>query len=147
MHFWHPSAIRQPDCNAASPFDRRQHVGRKLEGTLSRGPCEGDLELVRYNVKCGVDINYAHSEILATPLVACLLAGQGEVAQFLLDSGANPHLLSEFDGLTPIQATRQAGLPAVAQRLRELGVREPAAKPQPVLKSWSLILVWGRRAA
>ena len=41
--------------------------------------CTGDLELVKYHVKCGVDINYAHPEFLSTPLVACALAGQEQM--------------------------------------------------------------------
>ncbi|TDP64131.1 ankyrin repeat domain-containing protein [Roseateles toxinivorans] len=105
--------------------------------------CEGDIELVRYHVKGGVDINYAHPEFLATPLVACILARQEPIALFLLASGANPHLLSEFDGLTPIQAARQVGLPAVERRLCELGVAEPAVEAQR--KSWWRF--WGKRAA
>ena len=84
--------------------------------------CSGDLALVEYHVKAGVDINYAHPEFLATPLVASILAGQEQVALFLLEQGANPHLLSEFDGATPIQAARQTGLARVEARLIELGV-------------------------
>ena len=74
--------------------------------------CDGDLELVSYHVGRGVDVNYAHPEFLATPLVACILAGREAVALFLLDSGANPHLRSEFDGLTPVQAARRSAPPS-----------------------------------
>ena len=88
--------------------------------------CDGDLELVRYHAERGVDVNYAHPEFLSTPLVACSLAGQESVAMYLLEAGANPHLHSEFDGLTPIQAARQAGLPRLEARLVELGVSPPA---------------------
>lgn len=84
--------------------------------------CEGDLALVEYHVAQGVDIDYAHPEFLATPLVACLLAGQEAVALFLLAQGANPQLRSEFDGLTPLQAARRAALPRVEAKLLELGV-------------------------
>ncbi|PTT85557.1 ankyrin repeat domain-containing protein [Pelomonas sp. HMWF004] len=91
--------------------------------------CEGDLELVRYHVKGGVDINYAHPEFLATPLVACMLAQQEAVAQYLLANGANPHLHSEFDGLNPLQAARKAGLKAVEQQLLALGAQEPPPRP------------------
>jgi ankyrin repeat protein len=90
--------------------------------------CEGDLELVKYHCKNGVDINYAHPEFLSTPLVACTLARHEEVALYLLESGANPHLPSEFDALTPLQAAQQANLPALEARLRHLG----AVSPQPV---------------
>jgi len=89
---------------------------------LFNAACAGDLALVEYHVKNGVDIDYAHPEFLSTPLVAAILAGQEAVALYLLDRGANPRLHSEFDGLTPIQAARQAGLVRVADRLRALGV-------------------------
>lgn len=96
--------------------------------------CEGDLALVEYHVKAGVDINYAHPEFLSTPLVAAILAGQQEVALYLLAHGANPRLPSEFDAATPMQAARRAGLTAVEERLCELGVPRPAA--EPLARSW-----------
>jgi hypothetical protein len=89
--------------------------------------CDGDLELVRYHVERGVDVNYAHPEFLSTPLVACVLAGQESVALYLLASGAAPGLHSEFDGLTPMQAARQARLPRLEAKLVELGVAPLAA--------------------
>lgn len=84
--------------------------------------CEGDIELVRYHVARGVDIDYAHPEFLSTPLVACILAGQEAVAMWLLDTGANPRLHSEFDALTPLAAARREGMARVVERLRTLGV-------------------------
>ncbi len=96
--------------------------------------CSGDLALVEYHVKAGVDINYAHPEFLATPLVASILAGQEQVALFLLERGANPHLLSEFDGATPIQAASQAGLVRVHEKLLQLGVTPLQAKS--ATRSW-----------
>ncbi len=83
--------------------------------------CEGDVELLRYHAARGVDIDYAHPEFLSTPLVASILAGQEASAMLLLDSGANPHLHSEFDALTPLAAARQMGLVRVLARLKTLG--------------------------
>jgi uncharacterized protein len=96
--------------------------------------CEGDLALVEYHVKAGVDINYAHPEFLATPLVASILARQESVALYLLESGANPHLLSEFDGVTPMQASRQVGLAQVEGKLLALGAVAPVVTKKP--RSW-----------
>lgn len=102
--------------------------------------CEGDLALVEYHVAQGVDIDYAHPEFLATPLVACLLAGQEAVALFLLAQGANPQLRSEFDGLTPQQAARRAALPRVEAKLLELGVPPlpdaPAVPASAARRGW-----------
>jgi uncharacterized protein len=105
--------------------------------------CEGDLALVQYHVKAGVDLNYAHPEFLATPLVASILARQQAVAIFLLESGANPHLLSEFDGVTPVQAARRVGLSEVEAKLITLG----AMQPEPETKNQGWFARWLRRAA
>jgi uncharacterized protein len=106
--------------------------------------CEGDLALLAYHVKAGVDVNYAHPEFLATPLVASILARQPQAALLLLEHGANPHLLSEFDGLTPMQAARQAGLQEVEARLVALGVPPPEVA-QPAPAGW--VARWLRRLA
>ncbi len=96
--------------------------------------CAGDLELVAYHVKCGTDVNYAHPEFLTTPLVGSILAKQEQIALFLLANGANPHLGSEFDGVTPIQAARKAGLATVESTLIKLGVAPlPTQAPK---RSW-----------
>ena len=73
----------------------------------------GDLARVRYHISAGVDPNYQHPEVLCTPLVASLVQGHDAVARYLLEHGADPHLLSEFDGLTPLQAALR-GLRIVA---------------------------------
>ena len=109
---------------------------------LFEAACAGDLDLVRYHIDGGVDVNYAHPEYLATPLVACILAGQAPAAQLLLDHGANPHLRSEFDGATPLQAARRSlqhpGMADVAQRLAAMGAvasDEPNSAPAPAAAS------------
>ena len=93
----------------------------------------GDLGLVEYHVKGGVDVNFAHPEFLSTPLVASILARQEEVALYLLKSGANPNLPSEFDSATPIQAARQAGLSKLEEELVKFGATP--LPPDPSKKS------------
>lgn len=96
---------------------------------LFRGACEGDVELVRYHATLGVDLDYQHPEFLSSPLVACILAKQAETAGVLLDHGADPNLVSELDGLTPLQAARQVGLTEVESRLLALGAVPSDASP------------------
>jgi len=96
--------------------------------------CDGELGLVEYHVRAGVDVNFAHPEFLSTPLVAAILAKQEEVALFLLSNGANPHLPSEFDGCNPVQAARKSAMTVVKARLVELGAIVPAV-PIPT-KGW-----------
>lgn len=88
---------------------------------MFQAACDGDLELLRFHVDNGVDVNYVHPEYLSTPLVACILAGQPDAALFLLDRGASPTAMSELDGLTPLQAAEGAHVTSVSERLRRLG--------------------------
>ncbi|MGM9514743.1 ankyrin repeat domain-containing protein [Roseateles sp. DB2] len=109
---------------------------------------EGDLGLVEYHVKSGVDVNYAHPEFLSTPLVAAILAGQEPVARYLLMSGANPNLPSEFDGATPMQAARRAGLSTLEEELLRSGATPlpPSTGGTSWLDNWWSGL-WGGRFA
>lgn len=84
----------------------------------------GDLALVRHHIIAGVNPNYQHPEIMCTPLVASLVHGHDEVAQFLIEHGADPNLFSEYDGLTPLQAARKHGRRQVESLLRERGAKE-----------------------
>ena len=71
---------------------------------------DGELDLVRYHVQIGVDVNYAHPEFQSTALVAAILAGQQDVAQYLVDNGADPDLMSDMDGETPREAATRVGM-------------------------------------
>lgn len=103
---------------------------------LFNAACAGDLAVVRYHVHQGVDVNFAHPEFLSTPLVACLLAGQAPAAELLLAAGADPNLHSELDGLVPLQAARQVGLHALADRLIALGALEVPTPAAPERRPW-----------
>ncbi len=88
----------------------------------------GDLDRVRYHLRAGVNPNYQHPEVLCTPLVASLIHGHDEVALCLLEQGADPRLRSDFDDMTPLEATRRHGRTAMVQHLQALGVKaEPVA--------------------
>lgn len=88
---------------------------------MFQAACDGDMELLRFHVSNGVDVNYIHPEYLSTPLVACILAGQEDAAHFLLDRGADATRFSELDGMTPIEAARSCAMDSVCVRLERLG--------------------------
>lgn len=77
----------------------------------------GDVELVRFYLEQGVDVDYSHPEFQETALVAAILARHETVAHLLLDHGADPALVSLADGLTPAQAAHQVGLTGIEARL------------------------------
>ncbi|NRF71814.1 ankyrin repeat domain-containing protein [Aquincola sp. S2] len=111
---------------------------------MFKAACDGDLALVEYHVKSGVDVNYAHPEFFSTPLVGAILAGQESIALHLLDRGADPHLVSEFDAMTPLQAARKVQLHAVEQRLLTLGAQASAPAVAARRSGW---VFWRRRSA
>jgi uncharacterized protein len=100
---------------------------------LYQAAVDGDLSLVEYHIREGVNPNYQHPEILRTPLVASVIAGHLEVAGYLLAHGADPNLLSELDNLTPLQASRLHGQADFAKTLLEQGAKEPV---RPLWRRW-----------
>ncbi|MEL6135755.1 MAG: ankyrin repeat domain-containing protein [Bacteroidota bacterium] len=52
----------------------------------------GNLELVKYHVKMGVDVNYQHPELLTTALIESTRYGHEEVVKYLLEKGADPKI-------------------------------------------------------
>lgn len=93
----------------------------------------GDLPRVQHHLHEGVNPNYQHPEILCTPLVASLVHGHAEVTRALLAHGADPHLLSEFDGLTPLEAARKHGRTEFVAHLQRLGAKP---RKQPFWWRW-----------
>ena len=65
-----------------------------------------DLELVRYHLERGVDPNYQHPEFLAAPLIECIRLGHLEIAQLLLEKGANPAIREVFGNDTPLSVAK-----------------------------------------
>lgn len=94
---------------------------------------DGDVSLVKYHIREGVNPNYQHPEVLRTVLVASLVEGHREITQYLLAHGADPSLVSELDGLTPLQAARKHGRDEFVKLLLELGVKE---QRQPFWWRW-----------
>lgn len=67
---------------------------------------EGDIELVKYHLKMGVDPNYQHPEYMTAPLIECIKYGQLEVAKLLLENGADPNIKEGFGTTTPISIAK-----------------------------------------
>ena len=100
---------------------------------LYQAALTGNLSLVDYHIREGVNPNYQHPEILCTPLVASLIHGHRDITHYLLSHGADPNLLSEFDGLTPLQAARKHGRLEFVKLLSDRGAKEPR---QPFWWRW-----------
>ena len=62
----------------------------------------GDLELVRYHLRMGIDPNYQHPEYMTAALIESIRKGHIEIAQLLLDNGANPKIIKYSGVETPM---------------------------------------------
>lgn len=91
----------------------------------------GDLNLVEYHMKTGVDPNYQHPELLTTPLIESALAGHFEVVKYLLENGAKPEIKGAFDGLTALDVARIRKHKAIVYLLETtLGLEHQAIKDE-----------------
>jgi uncharacterized protein len=57
---------------------------------------EGNLNLVKYHVKNGTNVDYQHPEIMMTILVAAIKEGHTKIAIYLLQTRPNPLMQNEL---------------------------------------------------
>lgn len=67
---------------------------------------DNDLELVRFYINAGIDVNYQHPEYVALPLSESIRYNHLEVAELLLLHGAEPTIIEIESGMTPMNLAR-----------------------------------------
>ncbi len=67
----------------------------------------GDMQLVQYHIKMGIDVNYQHPEILCTALNVSIENGHTAITKYLLENGANPNIKCMFEGLDAMQTAQR----------------------------------------
>jgi ankyrin repeat protein len=67
---------------------------------------KGDVALVRYHLRNGIDPNYQHPELLTTALIESAMHGHLEVVKLLLEGGAKPEIKSLFFGYTALEVAK-----------------------------------------
>lgn len=81
---------------------------------------KGDVALVRYHLRNGIDPNYQHPELLTTPLIESAMHGHLEVVKLLLENGAKPEIQSIFFGYTALEVAKIKKHQAVIQVLESV---------------------------
>ena len=95
----------------------------------------GDVDLVRYHIRNGIDPNYQHPEFLTTALVEAITNNHLEVVKYLLDNGAQPTIKSEIEGVDAYGAARRANHP---EMLEFFGLEPLPEKPS----RWKSLKLW-----
>jgi len=86
------------------PYTYSELVGR--EGGLTAlhfAARQGGMATVRALVDAGASVNQPSAADRTTPLLIAIVNGQFDIAQYLLEHGANPNIASD-DGATPLYA-------------------------------------------
>ncbi len=73
---------------------------------MFKGVQEGDLGLVEFYLNQGIDPNYQHPEYMASALVESIRFNHLDITRFLLENGANPEVVEDFEGDTPLSVAR-----------------------------------------
>lgn len=80
----------------------------------------GDVEMVAYYLRLGLDPNYQHPEFLSTPLIESAQNGHANVVEYLLQHGADPNIKSVYDGLTALETARMFKRQSVIEVLEKI---------------------------
>jgi len=70
---------------------------------MFKGIQEGDLELVKFYLRSGIDPNYQHPEYMALPLSESIRYNNTEIMEALLLNGADPLIREMESGVTPLE--------------------------------------------
>ncbi len=79
---------------------------------------QGNLELVKYYIKQGVNPNYQHPELLTTPLIESLSFEKYEIAKYLLENGADPTLKAGFSADSPLAVAKKTKNKALVKLIK-----------------------------
>ena len=102
----------------------------------------GDLELVKYYIRMGVDPNYQHPELLTAPLLESVRFGHLAIARYLLENGAEPNIVEIWEPNTPMSIAQQQNNLEAIRLLKEFGVEEiEGLKKVTNKKSWFSFLL------
>ncbi len=67
----------------------------------------GNIDLVKYHVSEGIDVNYEHPELMTTALIESIQFDQIEIARFLLEHGADPSQNAWLSKDNPLSIAKQ----------------------------------------
>lgn len=71
--------------------------------TMFKAIQENDLELVSFYLRLGMDPNYQHPEVLALPLSECIRYNHLDIAQLLLENGAQTSIKETETRMTSLE--------------------------------------------
>ena len=67
----------------------------------------GNIELVKYHINEGIDVNYEHPELMTTALIESIQFDQINIAKLLLKHGANPLQNAWMSSDNPMKMAKQ----------------------------------------
>ncbi|MBX2845903.1 MAG: ankyrin repeat domain-containing protein [Saprospiraceae bacterium] len=74
-----------------------------------KGVQDGDIELVGYYLRMGIDPNYQHPEEMTSPLLESIRKNHIDIAKLLLDNGADPSIRGVMEGKNPREVAEGLG--------------------------------------
>ena len=67
----------------------------------------GNIDLVKYHVREGIDVNFEHPELMTTALIESIQYDRIEIARFLIESGADPSQNAWLSNDNPLRIAKQ----------------------------------------
>lgn len=82
-----------------------------------------NIELVKYHIRTGIDPNYQHPEYMTAPLMECIRYDRLDIAQFLLENGADVNAKEHGGKTTALSIAQMYGKKEAVELLRKFGAK------------------------
>jgi len=87
-----------------------------------------DLELVKYYISGGIDLNYQHPEYMTSALLESIRCGHEQMTALLLENGASPSLKEVYSNYTPLSVAKSSPNKAIVSLIERYLEKEQQKK-------------------
>merc|ERR1711970_52024 len=124
--------------------EQEEHYELEMSVNLNDAAMAGNVEEVLIRLNMGEDVNQKCYPRYSTPLHDAVCCGRQEIAQILVEKGANVNEL-DYKNMTPLKLAIRYGQEDIESLLRTNGAKEAVEIPKKVSVVSEVAPPWARK--
>merc|ERR1711970_446799 len=126
--------------------EQEEHYELEMSVNLNDAAMAGNVEEVLIRLNMGEDVNQKCFPRYSTPLHDAVCCGRQEIAQILVEKGANVNEL-DYKNMTPLKLAIRYGQEEIETLLRSKGAKETVEIPKKVSVAGDVDPPWIRKTS